>query len=150
MLDFARSRPRRSHGIALTSLIDVMFLLMKFFVLTTSYFNIEALTLATLQESGRGGATKMHASTETAVTGDAQELVLLASGAAFLNGELAYFGELEDKLEVILLRRPDAPIIVLSDEGVKVQMMVDVLDMIQRAGGSDVRLARWKKQGAPS
>jgi biopolymer transport protein ExbD len=149
MLEIARSRPRRSHGITLTSLIDVMFLLMKFFVLTTSYINIEALTLAMLQDNARGVASApMHASTDVAVKGEAQELVLLSSGAAFLNGQLAYFGELEDKLEVILLRKPDTPIIVLSDEGVKVQMMVDVLDMIQRAGGSDVRLARWKKEGA--
>jgi biopolymer transport protein ExbD len=146
MIEIAR-RKRRSHGIALTSLIDVMFLLMKFFVLTTSYINIEALTLSMLQESGRGGATPMHASMETAVQGKSQELVLLSSGAAFLNGQLAYFGELEDKLEVILLRQADTPIVVLCDEGVKVQMMVDVLDMIQRAGGKDVRLARWKKAG---
>lgn len=137
MIDIQR-RPRRSRGIPLTSLIDVMFLLMKFFVLTTSYVNIEALTLGVLNDEA--GRDRMAVTQPTA-----QELVLLGSGAAFLNNQLVYFSDIEDKLEVAFLKTPQSPIIIRCDEGVKVQMMVDVLDMVQRAGGNDVKLSRWKK-----
>jgi biopolymer transport protein ExbD len=138
MIDIQR-RPRRTRGIPLTSLIDVMFLLMKFFVLTTSYVNIEALTLGVLNDDASNA--KMASTAQPAT----QELVLLGSGAAFLNNQLVYFSDIESRLQVLLLKNPASPVIVSCDEGVKVQMMVDVLDMIQRAGGKEVKLSRWKK-----
>ena len=142
MIDIAR-RPRRSKGIPLTSLIDVMFLLMKFFVLTTSYINIEALSLSMLDQDTKGGKAASSVASE-----QPQELVLLSSGAAFLNNQLVYFGDLEDKIEAALMTHRSSPVIILCDEGVKVQMMVDALDMVKRAGGQNVKLARWKKQHA--
>jgi biopolymer transport protein ExbD len=137
MIEIER-RPRRARGIPLTSLIDVMFLLMKFFVLTTSYVNIEALTLGVLNDS---------AGTSKTVTAQplTQELVLLGNGAAFLNNQLVYSSDLEERLEVLMLKQPKSTVIVRCDEGVKVQLMVDVLDMIQRAGGTSVKLSRWEK-----
>jgi biopolymer transport protein ExbD len=138
MLEIAR-RPRRSKTIPLTSLIDVMFLLMKFFVLTTSYINVEALTLSMLEDAKAGKVTHSVAAEPT------QELVLLSSGAAFLNNQLVYFGDLEDKLEATLMTHASSPVVILCDQGVKVQMMVDALDMVKRAGGRNVKLARWKK-----
>ena len=143
MMDIAR-RPRKSRGIPLTSLIDVMFLLMKFFVLTTSYINIEALTLSMLDEHAKNG----KAATHVASSEPAQELVLLASGAAFLNNQMVYFGDLEDKLEATLMTHKGSPVVILCDNGVKVQMMVDALDMVKRAGGQNVKLSRWKKRVA--
>ncbi len=143
MMEITR-RPRRSRGIPLTSLIDVMFLLMKFFVLTTSYINIEALTLSMLDTEAKGGKTAL----QRPAAEPPQELVLLGSGAAFLNNQLVYFGDLEDKLEAALVTHAGSPVVILCDAGVKVQMMVDALDMVKRAGGKDVKLARWKKREA--
>ncbi len=131
MMDIERSR-RTIKEINLTSLIDVMFMLMIFFILTTSYVDIEALKLAVVENDATGIAKIINS----------HELVLLRGGETFVNGSLVYYGDLEDKLEVMFKLKPAIPISVKCDEAVNVQMLVEVLDMVKRTGGKDVRIAR--------
>jgi biopolymer transport protein ExbD len=138
MLEIERSH-RSPRSINITPLIDVVFMLMIFFVLTTKYVNVEALKLAVVEDNrvAKSGAQiiKTH------------ELKLLASGATFLNGVLVYYGDLEDNLDVIFTKMPTAPITVKCENDVNVQMLVEVLDMVKRTGGQDVRVARLATDG---
>ncbi len=130
--------PRNSRAIPLTPLIDVVFLLMVFFILTTNFSEVEALKLATVREEVQA-AKKIDKSQQV------QQLVLLGSGAAFLNNQLVYFGDLAQQLEVLYTKTPGAAMALQSDDKVKVQMLVDVLDMVYLAGGRDVKVSRWKE-----
>jgi biopolymer transport protein ExbD len=136
MMPIERSH-RTTKSIPLTPLIDVVFMLMIFFILTTNYVDIEALKLAVIEEdtaaTSQGNAIKAH------------EVVLLSSGATFVNGHLVYYGELEDRLEVVFARTPNVPVTVKCEEKVNVQMLVDVLDMVKRTGGEEVNVARLSK-----
>ncbi len=131
--------PRSTRAIPMTPLIDVVFLLMVFFILTTRYVDIEALKLGVLDDAP---------ATETTAPQDStlQQLVLLGNGAAFLNDRLVYFGQLEDQLDVLFTRTPDASMTIQCDNRVTVQMLVDILDMIKRSGGKDVTVSHWQKQ----
>jgi biopolymer transport protein ExbD len=138
MLEIERSH-RSPRSINITPLIDVVFMLMIFFILTTKYVNVEALKLAVVENkpSEKNSATiiKTH------------ELKLLGSGATFLNGVLVYYGDLEDSLEVIFTKMPTSPITIKCEHNVNVQMLVEVLDMVKRTGGQDVRVARLESAG---
>jgi biopolymer transport protein ExbD len=135
MMNIERSR-RTPKQINLTPLIDVVFMLMIFFILTTNYVDIEALKLAVVEDDVTGIAKIINS----------HELVLLRNGATFINGGLVYYGDLEDKLEVMFKRSPTTPISVKCDEAVNVQMLVEVLDMVKRTGGQDVSVARLNKK----
>ncbi len=132
---------RRSRAIPLTPLIDVVFLLMVFFILTTHYVKVEALRLGTLEEA-------VPAYQQTAQTAT-HHLVLLGSGVAFLNNKLVYHGDLENALDVLFVRQPGARMTLQCDGQVSVQALVDVLDMIKRVGGGDVRVSRWQERREP-
>jgi biopolymer transport protein ExbD len=129
---------RSTRAIPLTPLIDVVFLLMVFFILTTNFSEVEALKLATVREEAQA-AKQIDKSQQV------QQLVLLGSGAAFLNNQLVYFGDLEQQLEVLYTKMPGASMTLQSDDKVQVQMLVDVLDMVYLAGGRDVKVSRWKE-----
>ena len=135
MIEIGRP-PRNTRAIPLTPLIDVVFLLMVFFILTTNFVEVEALKLGILEEDAPTAHSDQSAPS-------VQQLVLLGSGAAFLNNKLVYFDDLEDSLDVIFTRSPEAAMAVKSDVKVPVQMLVDVLDMIYRSGGRNVRVSRW-------
>lgn len=138
MLEIERSH-RSPRSINITPLIDVVFMLMIFFILTTKYVNVEALKLAVVENrtpvKNNSAIIKTH------------ELKLLGSGATFLNGVLVYYGDLEDSLEVIFTKMPTALITVKCEDKVNVQMLVEVLDMVKRVGGQDVRVARLESSG---
>ncbi len=136
MVDIARTH-RSTRPIPLTPLIDVVFLLMVFFILTTNFVEVEALKLGVFEDDAPLAHDNQQAS-------PVQQLVLLGSGAAFLNNRLVYFDDLEGQLDVVFTKSPDASMALKSDAKVSVQMLVDVLDMIYRSGGRDVRVSRWK------
>lgn len=131
---------RSTRPIPLTPLIDVVFLLMVFFILTTNFVEVEALKLGVLEEDATP-SRDLNA-------GQVQQLVLLGSGAAFLNNRLVYFSDLEEQLDVLFTRTPGADMALKTDKKVQVQMLVDVLDMVYRAGGKDVKVSRWKSSQA--
>lgn len=132
-MNIERSR-RAAKQINLTPLIDVVFMLMIFFILTTNYVDIEALKLAVIEDSSNSKSTSKVIKTH--------DVTLMSSGATFVNGALVYYGDLEERLEVIFMRQPDVPVTVKCDDKVNVQMLVEVLDMVKRTGGKDVRVAR--------
>lgn len=135
-MDIARSH-RATRAIPLTPLIDVVFLLMVFFIVTTNFVEVEALKLGIISNDAPASGDVKASSV--------QQLVLLGSGAAFLNNRLVYFDDLQDQLEVIFTRQPDASLSVKADEKVTVQMLVDALDIIHRSGGRDVTVSHWQK-----
>jgi biopolymer transport protein ExbD len=136
MIVIDRSR-RTSKVFDLTPLIDVVFLLLIFFILTTGYVDIEALKLAVTEDTSDATAPTpappMH------------DLILLGSGAAFLNQKLVYHGDLDERIDLAFHQTQQRRIRVRCEDNVKVQLLVDVLDIIKRRGGEDVNVARWNR-----
>jgi len=129
---------RKSKSIPLISLIDVVFQLLIYFMLSTSFTRSESLELALPSDApkhleiGRGKE-------------DAQTLHIYISntGETFLEkqsvGEHELLGELRSRLAI----NPDRGILLLSANEVPVQVMVRVLDRIYTAGGKNIAVADW-------
>lgn len=128
---------RRTRPIPLTPLIDVVFLLMVFFILTTHFVRIEALDLSvsTPDASSQGASSQSYK----------HELVLLGDGAIFLDQQMVHAGKLEQALEVLFFRDAKAAMTVKCNKEISVQRLIDVLDMIKRSGGGTIEVAHWQQ-----
>ena len=120
MLSFAE--PRRARRPNLTPMIDVVFLLLVFFMLASRFGTDRTLPLAT----GTGAASETRA---------VLRLVELdASGGLRLNGRLITAPELAPALTA-LSPDPAAPV-VLRGKGAALQALVTVMDDLEAAGFS--------------
>lgn len=128
------SSGRRRPG--LTPLIDVVFLLLIFFMLATRLADDHALRLeqvASAASPQTGPAASPDAETS------ALELELRADGTTRLDGEpvAALEPALRDRLEHV---PPDAAVRVTPDPSVPLQRIATTLETVARAGGRRVSL----------
>lgn len=129
-------RERTARAIPLTPLIDVVFLLIVFFMLSTSFVMSESLELS-LPKSGAAPAPS-----------DKLSLIRIRIAA----GDLLYMDDvpvaralLEKRLFAYLGDNPDAAIRLETANGVSVQELVSVMDIVYFAGGKNVSVAKWNE-----
>lgn len=123
--------PRRKNSILLTSLVDVMFVLLFFFMLTSSTLDWGALDL----DIGGGGRAARP------VPGRVLKLQLLPGGQLRLDGRPLPPAQLETAVKAVA----DARVVVEPAPGVPLQELVGVVDRLKAAG---VRLSLGRA-GAP-
>ncbi len=123
---------RRRALIGLTPLIDVVFILLLFFLLASSFLDWHTINLTT-------------PATQGIVKGSSGGAVLIrlgANGALDLNGRPVLIDELPSKLAQFLTNKPEQKILVRPATGVPLQPVVHVLDAVKEAGGTNVSLTR--------
>lgn len=123
-------RRRRALPIGLTPLIDVVFILLVFFMLATSLLHWRSLEL---NVSARAAGT---ASMEGAL------VVEIRRDGVRLSGEEIPTGALATRIGEHLARRPRQRILVKPAPGVTLQEAVQVLDSLTAAGARDVSLVQ--------
>ena len=134
----ARSRSansRRRRLISLTPLIDVVFILLVFFMLVSSFLDWRVITL--------------DAETAEAATSDggggllgAVVVDIDAAGGFHLSGEPMDLETLAARIAALASRRDDLSVVVRSAPGVPVQNMVDVLDVLAAEGPTSLSVQR--------
>ena len=125
MAALALRQRRRPAGIGLTPLIDVVFILMIFFMLASSFAQERQIDL----ETGRVGAGDVPADAwQLVVRPDSLELdgVVLSADAA----------------RQALAAGPRQQVIIRPADGASVQRVIDAADLARDAGAADVMLAR--------
>ena len=137
---------KRSKAVELnvTSLIDVLFLMLIFFMLTTTFKRAGELEL-NLPESSTARAPAPGAAEETA------SLVLTEKGTLMLDGAPVTFESLAASLSALRARRPDAQITIDAETGVPHGQVVRLLDAVRTAGFHGVGIGTTSKElaGAP-
>ncbi len=123
-------RARIHSHLDIAPLIDIVFLLLVFFMLTSTFLVPEAVELE-LPESGSASTTET-----TPIT-----VSLDSRGELFLNGDRIQLGSLRMAIESRLKQGADSAITLKSDAHTEVQQMLRVMDEIRAAGGSSVALA---------
>jgi biopolymer transport protein ExbD len=116
---FALGRPRPRRRPSLTPMIDVVFLLLVFFMLAARFGSEGALALA----SGGAGAGWQGA----------PRLVEFAGGDIWLNGTPTDPAALAGALSA-LMPAPDAPVILRPRAGADAQALVDLAGQLRAAG----------------
>ena len=131
----ARSRAQGAV-ITLTPLVDVMLILLVFFMVTSTYLDLAMIPAGEGAEEPAGGAAT--------VQGDARSLLLRidASGQAVLRGRALGPGALEAELRAALAAAPALNVLILPSGLATAQDLVTTLEAVTRAGVETARIVR--------
>lgn len=139
-MEFERSAANR-RPIGLTSLIDVVFILLFFFMLTTSFVRTESMELS------------FPRSTEVKekVAAGGIQIFLFDDNRIFLGEKEMSIDDLKSELRLMLFNEPARSILLLSADKVSVQRLVNVMDDVYLMGGKNVAVAQWDPaKGGPN
>lgn len=135
LLEFTRSR-KGFRQIQLTSLIDILVLLVVFFMLTSSFMKSESIELSIPKVDSKQMATKNVIKIFVSNNGD------IAIGNRPVNAE-----EMMRSLKEIFKDKPEQRVLVMSGAKVEVQTLVSVMDVVYQAGGKNMSVADWNQVG---
>ncbi len=128
-----KTRERKQVSLSVTPLIDVLFLLLIFFMITGTF--------------KRAGELELHlpeSSTSTPSAGKADtrdvDLVLTEDGILLLDGENVEFPRLKNRLQDILAEDPNKRVMIKAESGVQHWEVVRLLDIVREAGFAGVGL----------
>ena len=136
----AKGRGRTEAAIDITSLVDVVFLLLIFLLVTTTFkreehaFPIELPTAGVEQVVVTSDKTTIFVTTSGAL-----HLLMVPADSAAGASELAKTQQVSretliTKLSELHARRPDAPIGIRAEKDTSYQKMIDVVALVERAG----------------
>ena len=130
MVEIAR-RGRRAKEMDLTPLIDIVFQLVIFFMLTTTFVASESLELS-LPSKGAGAP----------LGSEMLRIEIRSNGSVQVNQATMTSTQLEEMLFNRIGTNPEVKIGIFSTPGVSVQQLVSVMDMVYLAGGKHVKVDR--------
>tara|TARA_R110001606_G_scaffold363430_3_gene517564 strand:- start:21752 stop:22147 length:396 start_codon:yes stop_codon:yes gene_type:complete len=126
LLELASQRRRKM--ISLTPLIDVVFILLLFFMLSSNFTRWHQINL-------------QSATSSESQTPDLRILKIESN-----QGELSFNGSRlsmtdTDGIQKLVAKNKQATFVITVVEGIKIQVMVDLLDQLKRSGATRVSLA---------
>lgn len=130
MIDFERRR-RLVSEMNLTALIDIVFHLMVFVMLTTSFVVAESMELSL--PSGKAPANASSAL-------DVLRIEIVSDGSVRVNNQPMTMQQMNSVLADRVGDNPDTKIAVLTTPGVSVQQLVAVMDAVYFTGGRNVQV----------
>jgi len=131
-MEFERSRKKMTN-LPLTPMIDIMFILIIFFMLTTTFMRIESLELM-LPSAGAKPAEKS----------DVLHLFIQANGDMLLGQRKVDQDGLGDTLKRLFAKDPNTRVMLLTAEGVTMQQLVGIMDRIYVVGGRSLFVRKWE------
>jgi biopolymer transport protein ExbD len=124
------NRPRRRPGIGLTPLIDVVFILLVFFMLASSFLDWRTISLA----------PPTGASAEATMEG--AYLVEIREDDVRLAGQVVPLEAVADELARAVREDDNARVLLKPEAGVALQRAITVLETLTAAGVTNIRFVR--------
>lgn len=136
MASLALKRPARARAlISLVPMIDVMLILLVFFMVTSTYLNLDMIPAVRQQDQARGPAADAQGAGTVMIR-------LGADGQAVIRGQPIAASGLERFLRQRLVREPLTQVVVLPSGAARTQALVSVMDVATRAGVVRLRVIR--------
>lgn len=129
---YGRPLTRRRSAFSLTPLIDVVFILLLFFMLVTNYQRWQTVSIDAVSPAG--------ASADPA---EAPAVLMLRPADWALDGKPVTAQVLGEVVRQRLSKRPALQVQILAAPEVPIQELVEVLDLVRAAGVSQTRLGAW-------
>jgi len=126
-LAFGRPHRRRDAVLNVTPLIDVLFLLIIFFTMTSTFKRAGELELELPGSTSSGPATEHDAVTDV-------EVVLMHDGQLLLDGNVTDLERLAGELPALHAGNPERRVRVLAEAEVPHGQVVHLLDLVRDAG----------------
>lgn len=131
----------------LTPMIDMVFLLLIFFMLTTSFVRDEGLTLEFVAPDTEARAPVAGVVNLPAPQEGALDLMVRTDGSVLMPTQDSYtMAELPAVMRSWCSEHPKVQIFIRNEDGVNVQQIIDVMDTVRQAGGQHVVLMPRKGQ----
>ena len=127
MIDFRHTKRQGMRGLPLTPLIDVVFILIIFFMLTTSFMKTESLELILPSKGGKAAEKQ-----------EVIRLYLYENGDMQLGQRKVDSDALDAMLKAMFTKDAATKMMVLAGDGVTMQQMVNAMDRIYAAGGQSI------------
>lgn len=121
---------RRRRGVRLAPLIDVVFILLLFFMLTTGFVPWRQIDVSFPTPADKPTESELLA------------VQVVDGGRALLIEGERYSTEDASALAAVIADRPDAVYAVRGFDGMRTQVLVDVVDLLRQAGAAHVSLAK--------
>jgi biopolymer transport protein ExbD len=133
---FLRKSEANEGGIDISPLIDMVFILLIFFMVSTTFVKDMKLDL----ERPSASAAKRAPSTALRVHID-------RNAAVYLDGLPVKVWMLQSRVRDLLKADPRRPILVITDRLVASEKLIEVVDQCRLAGGLDVGVATVEEAG---
>jgi biopolymer transport protein ExbD len=121
---------RRARDLNLTPLVDIILMLVVFFMISTSFVASESMELSLPADGGKSSAS------DSSIT----RILILDDGNLYLNQAPMKGSALNSYLARLLAEDADARIAIFTTPGVTVQQLVSVMDMVYLTGGRNVQV----------
>ena len=136
MASLTLKRPTRARAlISLVPMIDVMLILLVFFMVTSTYLNLDMIPAVRQQDQAQNQASAPDASATVMIR-------LGADGGAVIRGQPVSDRDLEQFLRLRLREEPLTQVVVLPTGAAKTQALISVMDVATRAGVLRLRVIR--------
>jgi biopolymer transport protein ExbD len=132
-----RSRRRAEPNIELTPLIDVVFLLLIFFLITTTFVHSDNQQLPLNLPSAAAG--------ESLTQGERTVVYVSAGGGLQIDEETVKPEEVSQRLEALFSENPDTHLLIKGDKATNYGHVTDVIDEARRVGFKKVNLVVKRK-----
>jgi len=133
--NFYQREEKELISINITPLIDIVFLLLVFFMLATSF--IQKSTIEINLSSGK--TVKIDNAKKTAI------VILNKKGLIYLNNKLIKVTNIRNEIKNIIEKNPKYKILIKSHKKVPVQKVIRLIEEVRLAGTDNIKLENLEK-----
>lgn len=133
--NFYQREEKELISINITPLIDIVFLLLVFFMLATSF--IQKSTIEINLSSGK--TVKIDNAKNTAI------VILNKKGLIYLNNKLIKVTNIRNEINNIVKKNPKYRILIKSHKKVPVQKVIRLIEEVRLAGTDNIKLENLEK-----
>ncbi len=133
--NFYQKEEKELISINITPLIDIVFLLLVFFMLATSF--IQKSTIEVNLSSGKNVEIENEKNTIV--------LIINKKGQIYLNKKLINISSIRNEVISIIEKNPKSKILIKSDKKLAVQKVIRLIEEVRLAGTDNIKLVDLEK-----
>ncbi len=133
-----RIRPKKQEveNVDITSMIDMVFILLIFFIVSTTFVKDMKLEL-----------NRPSASSGSKSDGKVVRVYIDNSGEVYIDNQPVKLWAIQSKLRDLLRDVAEKSVLVVSDDSIPVNKLIDVVDECRMSGAKDVAISTSKEMG---
>ena len=133
--NFYQKEEKELISINITPLIDIVFLLLVFFMLATSF-----IQKCTIEVNLSSGETVQIENQKNNVV-----LILNKTGKIYLNNKLISISNIKNEIAKIINNKPEHKILIKSHKKIAVQKVIRLIEEVRLAGTDNIKLVNLEK-----
>ncbi len=131
-----RQRKSQEIGVDMSPLIDMVFILLIFFMVSSTFVKDMKLDL------NRPGASSASKASSKVI-----RVYIDNAGDSYIDGQPVKVWAIQGKLRDMLRASAERSVLVVTDDGIEVNKLIEVVDQCRMAGAKDVAVATEKEVG---